>query len=435
MSLLSERQKEELHKSILEYLHANNFIDAFDSLKSEAGIDYTPDPKSKYAGLLEKKWTSVIRLQKKIMDLENRNSTLQEELSLSPAKRAAMQTDWVPRAPAAYVLTGHRGQVHKVAFHPTFNLIATASQDMTVKVWDWETGEFERTLKGHTRDVNDLDFDSKGNLLVTCSNDMLIKIWDVQNEWSNIKTFAGHDHTISSVRFMPGDLQIVSASRDRTVRIWDVASTHLVRSISAHSDWVRCVTPSEDGRLLASCSNDQTARITDPLSGEAKVDLRGHDHTVEVVVFAPASAYPSIRELAGIPDTDRSRRPGAYAATGSRDKTIKIWDTQSGQLLRSLAGHDNWVRALVFHPTGKFLLSASDDHTIRVWELATGRCVKTIQAHGHFVTCLAWGRTAPTQRALDAKPNGGADGKASEEKFVNVVASGSVDQTIKIWLP
>lgn len=53
-------------KSILEYLHANNFDDAFNALKADAGIDYTPDPKAKYAGLLEKKWTSVIRLQKKV---------------------------------------------------------------------------------------------------------------------------------------------------------------------------------------------------------------------------------------------------------------------------------------------------------------------------------------------------------------------------------
>lgn len=54
------------HKAILEYLHSNNFTDAFNSLKSDTGIEYSPDPKAKYAGLLEKKWTSVIRLQKKV---------------------------------------------------------------------------------------------------------------------------------------------------------------------------------------------------------------------------------------------------------------------------------------------------------------------------------------------------------------------------------
>ncbi len=51
------------------------------------------------------------------------------------------------------------------------------------------------------------------------------------------------------------------------------------------------------------------------------------------------------------------------------------------------------MRALVFHPTGKFLLSAADDKTIRVWELATGRCVKTVEAHSHFITSMVWGRT------------------------------------------
>jgi len=54
------------HKSMLEYLHTNNFISAYNALKEEASVEYTPDPKAKYAGLLEKKWTSVIRLQKKV---------------------------------------------------------------------------------------------------------------------------------------------------------------------------------------------------------------------------------------------------------------------------------------------------------------------------------------------------------------------------------
>jgi len=437
MSALSDRQKEELHKSILEYLHANNYTEAFNALKSDVGLDYSPDPRGKYAALLEKKWTSVIRLQKKIMDLENRNAVLQEELSLSPARRAAMQTDWIPRAPASYVLQGHRGPVLKVAFHPTFNLIASASEDTTVKIWDWETGEFEQTLKGHTRQVNDVDFDSKGNLLVTCSSDLFIKIWDAQNEWKNTKTFPGHEHVVSSVRFLPGDQHIVSASRDRTIRVFDIATTHLVRTITGHSDWVRCVAPSDDGQLIASCSNDQTARISNPLNGELKTELRGHDHVVEVVVFAPIAAYAAIKELAGIPNTDRSKRPGQFVATGSRDKTIKLWDTQSGQMLRNLAGHDNWVRAIVFHPTGKYLLSASDDNTIRVWELRTAKCFKIVQAHSHFVTCLAWGRQSTT-----AKPDGDGQAKANGasssdqvERVANVVASGCVDQTIKIWLP
>ena len=62
--------------------------------------------------------------------------------------------------------------------------------------------------------------------------------------------------------------------------------------------------------------------------------------------------------------------------------------------------------------------------------------MKTVQAHGHFVTCLAWGRQAPAQSGGDAgKANGAGDGHQEVEKFVNVVASGSVDQTIKIWLP
>lgn len=110
---------------------------------------------------------------------------------------------------------------------------------------------------------------------------------------------------------------------------------------------------------------------------------------------------------------------------------------KSDRILTSVqGGHDNWVRALVFHPSGKYLLSGSDDHTIRVWELATGRCVKTVQAHSHFVTCLAWGRQSTSVSMENGAATNGSSDKAPEtEKIINVVATGSVDQTIKIWLP
>lgn len=100
----------------------------------------------------------------------------------------------------------------------------------------------------------------------------------------------------------------------------------------------------------------------------------------------------------------------------------------------SQPGHNNWVRALVFHPSGKFLLSAADDKTIRVWELSTGRCVKTVEAHGHFVATLAWGRQA-SSGGKDANAAEGDNTTDEPEKLINVVASGSVNQTVKIWLP
>lgn len=84
---------------------------------------------------------------------------------MSPAQRSSSQVDWIPRAPAKHAMAGHRASITRVAFHPVFSLIASSSEDTTIKIWDWETGEFERTLKSHTKSVSDVDFDSKGSFL------------------------------------------------------------------------------------------------------------------------------------------------------------------------------------------------------------------------------------------------------------------------------
>ncbi|KAL7423272.1 Lissencephaly-1 [Cryptotrichosporon argae] len=437
---LSDRQKDELHMAMLSYLHSAGMHTAYDALKRETDNDdfVADDPKAKWAGLLEKKWTSVIRLQKKIMDLESRNAALLAELA-SPTRVTAASSSsapFVPRAPARHALTSHRAPITRVAFHPTWTVLASASEDATVKVWDWDGGELERTIKGHTKAVTDVDFDPKGNLMVTCSSDLTIKLWDTPNDYKNTKTLHGHDHSVSTVRFTPTGEHLISASRDKTIRVWEVASGYCTRTLSGHAEWVREVVPSEDGRWLVSASNDQTARVWDFASGETKVELRGHEHVLECAVFAPVAAYATIRELAGVQAAAgdaRAKAPGAYVATGSRDKTIRLWDAQSGQCLRTFAGHDNWIRALVFHPTGKYLLSASDDKTIKVWDLQTGRCAKTLEAHAHFVTCMAWGRAT-------IGGSGGAGDKAKangvkEERRINVLATGSVDQSVKVWTP
>lgn len=99
------------------------------------------------------------------MDLENKMAAMQEELSNAPVRKVTSSVDWIPRPPERWTLTGHRSPITRVAFHPVFSLIASASEDTTIRVYDYETGEYERTLKGHTKAVQDLAFDAKGNLL------------------------------------------------------------------------------------------------------------------------------------------------------------------------------------------------------------------------------------------------------------------------------
>lgn len=74
--------------------------------------------------------------------------------------------------------------------------------------------------------------------------------------------------------------------------------------------------------------------------------------------------------------------------SGSRDKTIKVWDISVGLCLFTLIGHDNWVRGICWHPGGKYIVSASDDKTIRVWDIVNKRCFKTLEAHSHFCTSI-----------------------------------------------
>ncbi|KAF8467636.1 WD40-repeat-containing domain protein [Kalaharituber pfeilii] len=436
--VLTPRQKDELHKSILAFLSASGLVDTCASFKEELGLgdDFVDEATlKKYEGLLEKKWTSVVRLQKKIMDLEARNSQLQSELdSATPTSMMRRNVDpasWLPRAPARHSLVGHRNPVTSVAFHPVFSVLASGAEDSTIKIWDWELGELERTIKGHTKPVQDVDFGGPKNgiLLASCSSDLTIKLWDPSNEYKNIRTLTGHDHSVSAVRFIPSGSgqNLVSASRDKTLKVWEVATGYCVRTIQGHADWIRDVVPSFDGRWLLSAGNDQTARIWDASNSDHKATLVGHEHVIECAVFAPPAAYPYLAQMAGLKKPPTATSSSEFVATGSRDKTIRLWDTR-GTLFKTLIGHDNWVRAL----------------SLRCWDLTQdGRCVKTVDdAHGHFVSCIRWAppqiKEDPQQPGSpsangDKRPNGIAKKEDLLAGIRCVLATGSVDMSVKVW--
>ncbi|KAJ5212504.1 nuclear migration protein NudF [Penicillium cinerascens] len=424
--ILTKRQAEELHKAMVGYLSSINASKSIDALREELGISesFTESSVKKYEGLLERKWTSNARLQRKIMDLESQLITLQSQL---PHPKSASKRDpktWLPGT-ATYTLQSHRSAINDIAIHPVHSILASASDDSSIKIWDYEHGELEKTLRGHLRSTNGVDFGGTRDktVLASCSSDLTIKIWDPANGYANVRTLTGHEHSVSSVRFLQeGGNLLVSVSRDESIRIWNVESGFCVKVTHA-GDWVYAVSPSVDGKWLVSGGRDRVATISDVGSGGVRAALDGHENYVECCVFAPVASYGYLAKMAG---TKRPEGLGEFVATGSRDKSIRLWDSRGG-LIKTLDGHENWVRGLAFHPAGRYLLSVGDDGTMRCWDLEQeGRLVRTTEGHGGFVSCIRW---APS--AVEADALGTVNGVGKGIRCA--VATGCTDSRVRVF--
>ncbi len=266
-----------MNNAIFDYLvsQGDKFANSAEIFKKEASIVEIVDAGK---GLLEKKWTSVIRLQKRVMELEGKVESMQKlgthapsgsESNLTASSVASGPSKALPKPPAKATLTGHRQPVTTVACHPVYSLFASGAEDSTIRIWDHETSQCEKSLKGHTGAVTGVAFDSRGQLLASCSVDMSAKIWDT-NTWTCTKTLKGHDHTLSGIKFLPSSDQLLTCSRDCTVKCWEVATGYCTRTFSGHhSDWVKCISVSLDGQFLSSAGNDQTIVIWQLATGQA----------------------------------------------------------------------------------------------------------------------------------------------------------------------
>ncbi|KAK6151095.1 hypothetical protein DH2020_016027 [Rehmannia glutinosa] len=171
-------------------------------------------------------------------------------------------------------------------------------------------------------------------------------------------TLTGHKRAVSSVKFSDDGRFLASCSADKTARTYALSSPDTTHNeFHGHEFGISDVAFSSDGRFLATASDDRTVRLWDVASGSHIKTLTGHTNYVFCVNFNPQSNM---------------------LASGSFDETVRIWDVKSGKCLKVLPAHSDPVTAVNFNLDGSLIVSSSYDGLCRIWDASTGHCMKTL---------------------------------------------------------
>ena len=157
-------------------------------------------------------------------------------------------------------LPGHAGGATEVAFSPSGAVLATASADGVVLLWDVVSGELQQRLNGHTDQVNAIAFSSDQQLIATAGADATIRVWEAESGLM-LRILQGHRNGISDVTFSVDGTVLASAGADWLIKLWDPRSGSELTTLRGHRDSVNGVEFSHDGRFLASAASDGTVRL------------------------------------------------------------------------------------------------------------------------------------------------------------------------------
>jgi WD40 repeat protein/energy-coupling factor transporter ATP-binding protein EcfA2 len=282
------------------------------------------------------------------------------------------------------VCRDHDRTVRSVAFSPNGEMIVSGSADSYLRLWNLNGTMIGQPFRGHEDEVLAVAFSPNGEMIVSASEDKYLRLWNLEGNMIGLP-FNGHSNAVKAVAFNRDSTTIASGSRDKTLCLWDLQG-NLMQKPFEHENGVLSLDFSRDGRKLISCSANLLYLWN--LQGVILRKFEAHTSTVRCISVSP---------------------DGKIIATGSDDKTIRLWDFEGNLISSPFRGHDAPVWSVSFSADGKTIVSGSDDKKIRLWDLQGKRIGLALDGHTGSVKSVIF------------------------SPIDNVIASGSVDKTLRIW--
>lgn len=241
-------------------------------------------------------------------------------------------------------LEGHTGQINDVSFSSDSRwlIVAAGESGLSGEATLWNTEDWTRgpVVHGHRDSIYAARIAPNGKLLATASYDREVSIWDLSTA-KLLRTMTGHNDAVYGLSFSPNSKWLATASGDRTVKLWDVATGERLDTFSQPAKDQYTVAFSPDGRFVAAGGVDFRLRVWQ-ISADAK-------EGTNPILYARFAHEGPILKLAFSPD-------GRLLATSSEDRLIKVWETGTFTQVAVLPRQDDWSAALAFSHYNRSLL-------------------------------------------------------------------------------
>jgi WD40 repeat protein len=336
----------------------------------------------------------------------------------------------VPDGQELQSIAAHSAWAFAVRSTPDGKMLVTCGGGQTIKLWDVVTGHCLKILEGHTAVIWIVSLSPDGRYLASSGMDPVVKVWDIQTG-NCIQNLTG---TGRAIAFHPDGNLFAFVELDRTtIVIWDIHQERIVSKFIGHTQTIWSMHFSHDGQTLVSGGEDRSVRFWNLETEESHLLFEDH----------PGGWIWSI---AVSPDDHT-------LAVGDESGTITVWDIQTKNCLKVLKGHTGHFWSIAFSPDGNFLATSSaEDQAIRLWQVDRGYCLKELQGYSSRVWSVSTSRNSTNPLLISALnqqiglwnlTTGDCvnilSGHTSEVYAValcddrSLLASGSVDCTIKIW--